>query len=173
MFVNAVAIAALINGALSALIAWLGTMDQDEIPLWATPLKDTSTAVDTIGTFFVLPFLTTLIITSVIWHEMREGKLARLDHPSPTLAKRLPATRLRRALVIGLIVMVVLGPPAALILALIDFDGLSQGEFVLYKAILGIVLGAIVTPPIARFAFADSQPVAEKPAETGATPATP
>ena len=29
--------------------------------------------VDTVGTFFVLPFLTTLLITTVIWKEMREG----------------------------------------------------------------------------------------------------
>jgi hypothetical protein len=166
MFVNAVLIAAVINGALSALIAWLGTMDQDEIPLWATPLADTSTEVDTIGTFFVLPFLTTLIITSVIWHELRNGTLTRLAHPSPALAERLPATRLRRALLIGLVVMLVLGPPAAVILAVIDFDGLSQGDFVLYKAILGIVLGAVVTPPIARFAMADSVP-----AEAAAVPA--
>jgi fructose-specific phosphotransferase system IIC component len=173
MFVNAVVIAAGINCALSALIAWLGTMDQDSIPLWATPLKDTSTEVDTIGTLFVLPFLTTLIITTVIWHEIQNGTLTRLAHPSPALAERVPATRLRRALVIGLTVMVVLGPPAAVILALIDFDDLGQGEFVLYKAILGVVLGAVVTPPIARFAMADSQPVTEQPAETGATAATP
>jgi hypothetical protein len=166
MFVNAVLIAAVVNGVLSALIAWLGTMDQDQIPLWATPLKDTSTEVDTIGTFFILPFLTTLVITSVIWHELRAGRLMRLDHPSPALARRLPETRLRRGLVIGAIVTLVLAPPAVLILALIDFSGLSQGEFVLYKAILGIVLGAVVTPPIARFAMADSVP-----AEAAAVPA--
>ena len=76
---DALLIAAVVNGVLSALIAWLVTVGEDEVPNSAVPLiEGPSVVVDTVGTFFVLPFLTTLAITTVIWKEMREGHLTRL-----------------------------------------------------------------------------------------------
>jgi len=50
----------------------------------------------------------------------------------------------------------VLGPVSVLVLAAIDFSGLTRGEFALYKAVLGVVLGAIVTPVIAVCGMADA-----------------
>ena len=100
-----------------------------------------SLAVDTIGTFFILPFLTTLIITTAVWHELREGRLAPLIAPDLRLLARLPRnTRAPRRL---------LRPDhhararaaggAALVLR--DPTDVSVGDFVLYKAIFGVVLG--------------------------------
>ena len=60
-------------------------------------IEGPSVVVDTVGTFFVLPFLTTLLITTVIWKEMREGHLTRLPLPPGSVGERLPDTRLRRA----------------------------------------------------------------------------
>jgi hypothetical protein len=155
IIINAVVIAAFINAALSALIAWGSAASEDDVPLWAAPLVGgPSTAVDTVGTFFVLPFLTTLIITTVVRAELRHERLPPLGE-APRWVERLPRTRVRRGAVIGLACMLVLGPPAVAILAAIDFGDISVGEFVLYKAIVGIVLGAIVTPPIALAAMRD------------------
>jgi hypothetical protein len=68
LLLHAFLVAAVVNAALSALIAWLFTFSEDEIPLWAVPLVGgPSVGVDTIATFFVLPFLTTLVITTVVW----------------------------------------------------------------------------------------------------------
>ena len=41
---------------------------------------------------------------------------------------------------------------------LFDYGDISVGEFVLFKAIVGIVLGAAVTPWIAMAAFGDDPP---------------
>ena len=62
LFFNTVVIAAVVNAALNALIAWVSAANEEEIPLWAVPFAEgPSLAVDTIGTFFILPFLTTLL----------------------------------------------------------------------------------------------------------------
>ena len=161
---DALLIAAVVNAALSALIAWLSTLGEDEIPLAAVPLIESpSVIIDTVGTFFVLPFLTTLAITTVIWKEMRDGHLTRIPHAPGSLAERLPKTRLRRAALIGLLCMLIFGPLSVVVLLLLDYGDLSIGEFVTYKAIFGVLFGALVTPPIAMVAFGD-EPPQEEPA---------
>jgi hypothetical protein len=156
---DALLIAAVVNGTLSALIAWLVTVGEDEVPNAAVPLVEgPSVVADTVATFFVLPVLTTLLITTVIWKEMREGHLTRLLHAPGSFADRLPDTRLRRATWIGLLCLVALGPIGAVVLVLLDYGGISIGEFVIYKAIVGIVLGALVTPLIAMAGFGDDLP---------------
>jgi hypothetical protein len=167
---DAIVIAAIVNGVLSALIAWLVTVGEDEVPNAAVPLVEgPSVVVDTVGTFFVLPFLTTLAITTVIWREMRAGHLTRVPLAPGSLAARLPDTRLRRATVIGLLCLLVFGPLGALVLVLIDYGGISIGEFVIYKAIVGVVLGMVVTPPIAMVAFGDEPPPEDAPPQSGST----
>ena len=159
---DAVLIAALANAGLNALIAWLSTVGEDEVPLAAVPLIDRpSVIVDTVGTFFVLTFLTTLVVTTVIWKEMRAGHLTRLPLAPGSFADRLPATRLRRATRLGLLCMLTLGPPAVVVLLLLDYGDISVSEFVIYKAIFGVLLGALVTPLIAMVAFGDEPPPAE------------
>jgi hypothetical protein len=156
---NAVLIAAVVNAGLSALIAWISAANETEISLWAVPLVEGPSLIsDTVGTFFILPFLTTLVITTVVWNEIREGKLAPLSRRSAGLLSSLPQTRVRRGAYFGAICTVVLGPPAVVVLLLRDPGDVSVGDFVLYKAIFGIVLGAIVTPPIALAAMTDEPP---------------
>ena len=98
--------------------------------------------VDTVATCFVLPFLTTLVITTVIWGEMRNGHLTEIPRAAGSFADRLPKTRLRRATMVGLICLVLFGPLSAAGVLLFDYGDISIGEFVLFKAIFGIVLGA-------------------------------
>jgi hypothetical protein len=162
---DALLIAAVVNGVLNALIAWLFTFSEDEIPLAKAPLVGgPSVLVDSVATCFVLPFLTTLVITTVIWGEMRKGHLTKLPRAPGSFADRLPKTRLRRATRIGLICLVIFGPLVAAGDLLFDYGDISVGEFVLYKAIFGIVLGAAVTPWIALFAFGDDPPPEEEAA---------
>jgi hypothetical protein len=166
---DAVIVAAIANAALNALLAWLFTLGEEEVPLIAVPLVEgPSVIVDTVATFFVLTFLTTLAITTGVWKEIRAGHLTRLRHAPGSFAERLPATRLRRATRLGLICMLALGPVAVAVLALLDYGDLSIGEFVTYKAIFGVLLGAAVTPLIALIAFGDDPP----PEETPASPAS-
>jgi hypothetical protein len=171
LLLHAFLVAAVVNAALSALIAWLFTFSEDEIPLWAVPLiGGPSVGVDTIATFFVLPFLTTLVITTVVWKEMEHERLPPMDLPRGSRLEKLPDTRLRRAAWIGLICMLIFGPLSAVVLSALDFGDISVGDFVLYKAIFGVVLGAIVTPPIAIVAMSDPPEVRAHAAATA--PAT-
>ncbi len=81
---------------------------------------------------------------------MREGHLTRLPLAPGSFAERLPDTRLRRATRIGLLCLLALGPIGAVVLLLLDYGGISISEFVIYKAIVGIALGMLVTPLIAH-----------------------
>ena len=156
---DAILIAAVVNGALNALFAWLVTVGEDEVPVTAVPLAEgPSVLADSVATCFVLPFLTTLAITTIVWKEMRDGHLTRIPHVPGSLADRLPKTRLRRATWIGLFCLALFGPLAAAGVLLFDYGDIPIGEFVVYKTIFGIVLGALVTPPIARVAFGDEPP---------------
>src|SRR5688572_26580413 len=158
---DAFLIAAVANGVLNALFAWFFTLGEDEVHLAKAPLVGgPSVLVDSVATCFVLPFLTTLLITTVIWKELREGHLTRLPRAPGSFAERLPKTRLRRAGRIGLLCLLALGPIVAAGVLLFDYGDIPVGEFVLYKAIFGVVLGAAVTPWIAMVAFGDEPPPA-------------
>jgi hypothetical protein len=158
---DAVVIAAIANGVLNAFFAWFFTLGEEEIPQAKAPLVEgPSVLVDTVATCFILPFLTTLVITTVIWSEMRKGHLTRIPRRQTSM-DRMPATRLRRATWVGLICFFIFGPISAIGVLLFDLGDISIGAFVLYKTIFGIALGAIVTPVIALLAFGD-EPAPEK-----------
>jgi hypothetical protein len=153
---NALLVTALINLVVNGVLAWLSVRGA-EVPLIAVPLLKTSTIFDTVGTFFILPLTTCLLCTTAVWYERRRGALAPLDmgresHPwlaAPSLA------RLGRGVTLGALVTVLLTPPAVIVLVLTGFGGISTGQFVLYKVILGVALGALVTPLIALWAMSD------------------
>src|SRR5882762_11020918 len=98
-FWHAIIGAAIVNAALSALIAWLSVSREDSVPRWAAPLVDKpSTITDTVGTFFILPLLTCLIFTAVARRELRHGRVTPLGWSwSPkSVLRRLPKGTLRR-----------------------------------------------------------------------------
>src|SRR6185436_8238539 len=134
---------------------------RDAIVIAAVANAGPSVTVDTVATCFVLPFITTLVITTVIWKGIRDGHLTRLPLAPGSLAERLPDTRLRRATGVGLLCLLVFGPISLALLLLFAYGDISPGEFVLFKAIFGIVLGALVTPFIAMVAFGDDPPPVE------------
>src|SRR5437588_4701154 len=144
LFWNAIVITAVINAGLNALIAWVSAASKDSVPLWDIPFaKGPSTITDTIGTFFILPLITTLLVTTVVWHELRAGRLGPLvlDRESSGLLARLPKRRLRRGLYLGALCTLLFAPLAVVLLVALDYGNLSVGEFVLYKAIFGVILG--------------------------------
>jgi hypothetical protein len=154
ILINALGVSALINVVANGVIAWASVRGQP-IHLWSLPLiGKPSTVVDTIGTLFFLPAITTLGCTTAVWGELRSGRL-----PSVSLDGRLaqlPPTRLRRGALLGAATVALLAPPAVVVLVATDFQGITTGAFVLYKVVLGLVLGAAVTPLIALCAMADT-----------------
>lgn len=157
VWLNAIVITAVINVIANAVIAWVSVLGMDDVPLWSVPLiGGTSTAVDTVGTFFVLPFLTMMFTSLAIHREIRRGAfppIAAVDDRVP-LMWLLPERMFRRALTFAAVCLVVLSPPALLALVVIDPGTISTSAFITYKIVLGVALGALVTPVIAIGAMA-------------------
>ncbi len=153
--INALLVTAVVNVVINGALGWLSVGEDESVPLWDFP--GASTLSDALGTLFVLPLITGLLATTAVWVDMRRGRLERvrgLAQRRPRLAA-LPLRRLPRAIAFGAITFVLLAPPVALALVLTDFDDLSRGEFVVYKVVFAVVLGALVTPVIALRAMAD------------------
>jgi hypothetical protein len=149
--VNALVVTAVINASLSALIAWAGVRGADEVPFFAST-GETSIITDSLGTLFVLPLITCLLLTTVVRRELRMGKLdpVRIEFPV-----ELAESRLLRGMSFGALTLSLLGAPVALALLLSGVGDMSPGDFVAYKAAYGVALGAVVTPVIALRAMSD------------------
>jgi hypothetical protein len=142
--------AALFNLVLNALIAWGMFRGASVVPLWG----EQSIAGDTLGTGFLLPFLTTLIDSAIVRRDVRRGRVPPLAE-RPALVAALPARMLARALVLGVAGIVVLGVPAILALQGLGVTELPLRSFVAMKATIAAVMAAIVTPVVALVALAD------------------
>ena len=157
LVVNALVLTAFVNLVLNAGIAWLSARGAGEVPLWPSRIGETNLVTDTIGTLFILPFVTCLVVTTAVWREVASGELRRLPPGAdrvPWLGA-LPRNRLARGLALGALCVALLGPPAAGLLWLLDPGALGLAAFVSFKAALGVALGAVVTPVIALRAMAD------------------
>jgi len=157
VWLNAVLATAVINVLANAVIAWLSVRGMDDVPMWSAPLiGGTSTAVDTIGTFFILPFLTMIFTTLAVRREMRLGAFApvpRAEDRAP-LMRQLPRPLVRRALAFAAITTLTLGLLALVMVLAFAPTTVSTSAFITYKILLGVGLGAFVTPVVALGAMA-------------------
>lgn len=144
--------AAIFNFLLNAAIAWAMFRGAERVPLWGQQ----SIAADTIGTSFILPFLTCLIVTRITWGRVRAGHLAPLawtreSHPA---LGWLPEGTARRALVLGVAGLVALAPVTVGAFHAFDVPHLALQDFVIFKAGFAAVEAAVVTPLVALWALA-------------------
>jgi hypothetical protein len=91
---------------------------------------------DSLGTLFLLPLITTMLVSAVVRREYKTGR------PSARFA-------VRRGVGLGAVVLAVFTPAVIALLAATPLHDLSPAGFVTYKVVFGLVLGAIVTPLIA------------------------
>lgn len=151
IWLNAVLITAVLNVVINAALAW-ATAGDEAVPLWSTPVVGgPSTITDTAGTLFILPLITCLLVTTAVRREVREGRLAR----RADLLHALPRNRLLRGAIFGAFWFALLAPLAILLIVVLGFGDVSPEAFVLYKVILSVLFGALVTPFIALAAMND------------------
>lgn len=156
LILNAGIVTAVMNAVLNWLPASFAARDLDHVPLWSAPFAGTGVFTDTLGTFFVLPFVTTLFVTTAIWRDRRAGRLGPGTLPASLFALAIvPDARPPRAAWFACTTVAALALPAAVLLAVLAPDGLGHDAFIAYKTVLGIALGAVVTPLIALAAMAD------------------
>ncbi len=160
LFLNALLVTAVINLVINAVLARVSAGSETSIPLWALPrLGHPSVGIDTLGTFFFLPLATCLGCTRAVRLARRRGQLAPVARADlGAWCDRLPEGRVGRGVVLGAMCFAILTPVAIVAFAVDGVGDLSRTSFVVYKAILGVVLGAIVTPVIALVAMAEPSP---------------
>jgi len=144
--------AGIVNLLLNAGIAWLFFRGMEAVPLWGQQ----SIAGDTIGTAFVLPFLSTLIASAVVRSQVRAGYVSAVALSARSALRRLPQSLAGRGAVLGLIGVILTGLPMAAALDAAGVVEMGFRDFILFKALFAAVLGALVTPVIARAALADA-----------------
>lgn len=144
--------AAVVNLLLNAGIAAMLFRQNALVPLWGQQ----SIAGDTIGTTFLLPLLTCLIVTPLARKQIRDGRLPVLEwtRESHPMLGWLPAGTARRGFVLGVLCTAVVAPLAIWALGAAHVSGMSYWRFVTFKASFAALLGAVVTPVIALWAIA-------------------
>ncbi len=148
LWVGFCAVPAVMNGAINPAVAALQTRGQEALPLWGA---SGGVGPDTLGTAFFLPLITCLIVTPLVRRSVRRGAIGAL----PPVGERSQRGVLRRGLRFGLLGVLGFGLPVVAGLMLLGVGEIERGPFLTWKAFSTALLGAAVTPWIARLAVAD------------------
>src|SRR5262250_3302173 len=145
---------AVFNFLLNGAIAWLLFRSLERVPLWGQQ----SIAGDTIGTCFFLPFFTALIVTPLVRRRVQAGSIAALEWSREThpILGWLPEGTGKRAVVLGAICALVVGPLSVWALSRLDVAELRFWPFIGFKAAFAAVLALVVTPVISVWAMTAS-----------------
>lgn len=149
--------AAIVNLLLNMGLGWLFLRGRDGIAMTAD-FGEPAIAGEIFATALLLPLFTALIVTPLAKRMVAQGKLPGLSwsrSEQPWLA-RLPQGTLLRALVIGLMCLVVFGVPSIAILSAAGLEWLDFADYIIAKGIFSGLLAAPVTPFIGLAALADA-----------------
>lgn len=137
---------ALFNLALNAGIAWLMFRSVEVVPLWG----QSSIAGDTLGTAFVLPFATALIVSRMVRSQVLQGRVPRLVEPpvGGLMARFAARSPWRRGAALGLAGIFGAAVPVVVFLSLAGPQEMALHAFLWFKASFAAVLAALVTPLI-------------------------
>jgi len=156
LFVEQLIGSAVVNLFLNALIAWAVFGRLGVVPLWG----EQSIAGDVLGTAFLLPFLTCLIVTPMARRQVAYRGIgglgwSRTSHP---WLRVLPARTVWRGMVVGVACALTVAPFLLGTLDVVGVQSMSVRVFVLFKALMAALLAAGVTPIIALWAIAEVEP---------------
>jgi hypothetical protein len=153
ILLNALLVTAVINVIVNGVIDLVSIAGKGPIPFWGPPLVDTNTVWTIIGTLFLLPLVTCLLVTTAVRRDQRLGTLPPLTGLGHS--ESLPDSRLRRGLLFGGVIALFGAPPIILVLAALGVGDLSHAQYTAWHIAFAVVLGALVTPVIALCAMTD------------------
>jgi cytochrome P450 len=144
---------AVINFVVNGLLAWLIFGSRPLVTVWGTE----GIVADTVLTFFLLPFLTCLIVVPLVWQMIKQGDQAAVPWRRSDIwwLAWLPQNKWLRAVSIG--GTSALGGSALLLglLYLLSVETLSANGMIFLKAGYCALLAALVTPLLALASLAD------------------
>ena len=156
IFINSVLITAFANIVINVGAAAAGARGH-HVAWWTSNPFKTNLLYNTLGTLFLLPLFTTLVVTATVRREVASGSLTSIRAP---FAARLwtwlcaPSAK-RRGLRFAVATFVVLAPFNVLAVVLFGRGGVDAGHFVGIQVLYAVFLGALVTPLIALAAMSD------------------
>jgi hypothetical protein len=142
--------AGLINVVINGGFVWLLMRDQDTIPLWGDP----SMGNDLLATGFLLPFITCMIVSRLVRHQVMTGRLPALE---PDQIRPLGIHRRSvwtRSLLVGVLGVVFFAAPIVTILDLAQASPVPFGAFLVFKSIWAGLFAMVVSPVIGWWALA-------------------
>jgi len=145
--------AAVLNFVINGALAWAMFLGRDPVQVWPAGLEPVI-AGELVGTCFLLPFLTTLIVTPLAARGVRRGRLAADARPLP---RWVPKRRGRRGLLFGACTVVLVAPAALAGFALFEVDTMPLRTFLWGKAAFGAALSIPVTPLVGVLALRDAR----------------
>lgn len=146
--------AGVFNVAFNAAIAWASFKSLAVVPLWGT----LSIAADVVATAFLLPFMTTLVVTALARRDLRRGRLSHLV--GDRYLGWLPGSPATRGALLGGACSVLVVPPTLIALHVLHVDALAFTRFLVFKALFAGALALVVTPFIAYAALDDRRTAA-------------
>ncbi len=142
----------IVNFVVNGALAWLLFRSATSVPLFGR----SSIASDTLATAFILPLLTSLIVTPLVRIQVARGLLPPLAPAAmrPTAWAR--RSRLKRGAIVGAAAVALVATPVVILFALVGPAQLPITRFIWFKASFAAGLGALVTPLIGWWALGDA-----------------
>ena len=155
--VGFVLVPAIANFVINGLIGWAMFRNANIVPLWGL---GPSVGPDLLGTCFLLPLITCLIVTPMTRRHVQQGTVESLPELEVVLHWARGAFRpvLQRGALVGLASVVVVGSVVVAALSTLSVSELALQPFLILKTTFSVLLGLVVTPLIGFLALADPVP---------------
>jgi hypothetical protein len=153
---------AVFNLLLNAGIAWLLFRSVAVVPLWG----QSSIAGDTLGTAFILPFATALIVSRMVRGQVVQGRIPPLAEPPADgfMARFAARAPWRRGAVLGVAGVLGAALPVVAFFSLAGPSEMALHSFLWFKAGFAALLAAAVTPLIGWAALVSASASPEREA---------
>jgi sterol desaturase/sphingolipid hydroxylase (fatty acid hydroxylase superfamily) len=140
------------NFLLNGLIVWALFRTVELVPLWGK----SSVGIDLLVTGFVLPFLTCLIVSTIVSRDFRAGKIPAIPNNQLPLSKWFQRSLLVRGLFLGILGVIFAAAPIVWALDLGQAQPLAVSSFILFKAVWAALLAMVFTPIVGWWALANA-----------------
>ena len=142
-----------INIVVNVILGALTFGGQESVATWAI---DKGAAADSIGTCFFLPFITCLIATPIVRHQVAHGAASRIPPTdSPRWARMMNGPVILRAAKFGVAGLLLLAAPVYAAYGIFAGASIETIRFIAIKALSAGVFGIFATPLIAFVAMCD------------------
>lgn len=159
LLIEQAAVPTVFNFALNGGIAWVLFRSVATVPLWG----ESSVGVDLLVTAFLLPFLTCVIVSTLIARKVRAGKLPKLSQGQLPHSRWFERSASQRGLFLGTAGVLFGALPLVWALSLGQSQPIPMSSFVMFKAVWAGLLALMVTPIVGWWALANASHVETVP----------